>query len=149
MNDLPLGTLHGLHMNTPIPHDTLTLINVVIDTLLPSYHNSQVQEGDATSGISPGITVSNGGNDSIVLPATALRTFTATPEILQQSSDSSLPAILSFDGILGGGVGLGADGGNVIVETTVPVVDAEKGVEVSGDGNGTYSNGDTVFITVW
>lgn len=93
--------------------------------------------------------MSNGVNDSILLPATTLRTFTATPEILQQSSGSSLPAILSLEGVLGGGAGLGADGGNVIIETTIPAVDAEKGVEVSGDGNGTYSNGDTVFITVW
>lgn len=93
--------------------------------------------------------MSNGVSDSILLPTTTLRTFTATPEILQQSSGSSLAAILSLEGVLGGGAGLGVDGGNMIVETTAPAVDAEKGVEVSGDGNGTYSNGDTVFITVW
>lgn len=45
-------------------------------------------------------------------------------------------------------MGLGADGGNVTVETTPPEVDAEKGVGVTGAGNGTYFAGDEIYIRV-
>ncbi len=92
---------------------------------------------------------------SIVLPSTDLFTSTVSPKILQWSSSSSLEANLDLEGVAGGesyGQGLGADDGSVsviTVDTTPPEVDASKGVTVSGDGDGTYVYGDTVFITVW
>lgn len=95
---------------------------------------------------------SNGPADSIILPSTVLLTFTASPEILQKSTSSSLGADLALTGVLGGegyGAGLGVDLLNVTVDTTPPEVDVARGVEVSGSGNGTYTYGDTVFVTVW
>lgn len=87
-----------------------------------------------------------------MLPSTALLTSTVSPEILQWSSSSSLAANLALEGVTGGeshGVGLGADGVSITVDTTPPEVDSSSGVIVSGDGDGTYVYGDSVFITVW
>lgn len=113
---------------------------------------AQIQEGDTTGSSVLGLVVPNSVSDSIILPSTALLTYTASPQILQESSSSSLAANLALSGVSGGesdGVGLGADGGSVIVDTTPPEVDVARGVEVSGSGDGTYTYGDTVFITVW
>lgn len=112
----------------------------------------QIQEGNTTDGSTLGLIVPNGATDFIILPSTALLTYTVSPEILQQSSNSSLAASLALTGVSGGesdGTGLGADGGSVTVDTTPPEVDVTRGVEVSGSGDGTYTYGDTVFITVW
>lgn len=98
-----------------------------------------------------GLVVPNGAN-FIILPSTTLLTYIASPEILQKSSNSSLAADLALTGATGGesyGVGLGADGGSVTVDTAQPEVDVARGVQVSGSGDGTYTYGDTVFITVW
>lgn len=112
--------------------------------------NPQIKEDDATESPSWGVTVPNGANDTIILPSTSLLSFVARPSILQRSSDPSLAANVTLEGVFGGGdAGLGVDGGNVTVDTTPPEVDVGKGVKVAGDGNGTYASGETVFITVW
>ncbi|CAM9102436.1 unnamed protein product [Scytosiphon promiscuus] len=111
-----------------------------------------VQAGDSTAGSPLGLTVPNGENDSVILPRTALLSYVASPKILQMSSRPSLAANLTLAGVPGGedgGAGLGTDGGSVTVDTALPEVDTEKGVEVSGGGNGTYAFGDTVYITAW
>lgn len=110
---------------------------------------TQIQEGDSSASE---LVIPNGMGTSIVLPSTALLSTTVSPEILQRSSSSSLAANLALEMVSGGesdGVGLGADGVSLTVDTTPPEVDASKGVEVSGGGGGTYVYGDTVFITVW
>ena len=111
----------------------------------------QVLEGDATSNTSLGITVPNGANNAVLLPSTPLLTFVASPEILQLSSSPSLAANLALEDVAGGGGSskLGGDGGMITVDTTPPEVDEGMGVVVSGDGNGTYTNNDAVFVTVW
>eukprot|EP00752_Nemacystus_decipiens_P003960 g3626.t1 len=111
-----------------------------------------IQEGDTTDISTLGLVVPNGATDFIILPSTTLLTYTASPEILQKSSSSSLAANLALYGATGGesdGVGLGADGGSVTIDMTPPEVDVARGVEVSGSGDGIYTYGDTVFITVW
>lgn len=116
------------------------------------FRNVQIQEGDTTEDSALGLTVPNGENASIILPDTNLLSSVATPRILQRSSSPSLAANLTLAGVPGGedgGTGLGSDGGSVTVDTTRPKVDAERGVEVGGYGNGTYTHGDTVFVTVW
>lgn len=107
---------------------------------------AQIQEGDSTDGSALGLIVPAGATDAIDLPSTTLLTYIASPEILQKSSSSSLAASLALYGVSGGGVALGA---GVTVDTTPPEVDVTQGVEVSGSGDGTYTYGDTVFITVW
>lgn len=110
----------------------------------------QVQEGDATDSLSFGVTVPNSAEDAIVLPSNSLLSSVARPSILQLSSSPSLVADVTLEAVSGGGdTGLGTDGASVVIDTTPPEVDAGRGVEVSGDGNGTYANGDTVFVTVW
>lgn len=112
----------------------------------------QIQEGDTTEGSALGLTIPNAENASIILPDTSLLSSVATPQILQRSSSPSLAANLSLAGVPGGedgGTGLGSDGGSVTVDTTPPEVDVERGVVVTGYGNGTYTHGDTVFVTIW
>ncbi|CAM9243696.1 unnamed protein product, partial [Ectocarpus sp. 8 AP-2014] len=111
-----------------------------------------IQEDDTTEGFALGLTIPNGENASILLRDTNLLSSVATPQILQRSSSPSLAANLSLAGVPGGedgGTGLGSDGGSVTVDTTPPEVDVERGVVVIGYGNGTYTHGDTVFVTIW
>lgn len=116
------------------------------------YDARQVQEGDSTEGSPMGLTVPSDENASVILPATALLSYVASPQVLQKSSRPSLAANLTLAGVPGGedgGAGFGADGGSITIDTALPEVDTEKGMEVSGDGNGTYAYGDAVYITVW
>lgn len=89
-----------------------------------------------------------GAANGIQLPTTTYASFFAQPTILQMSSLPSLAADLTF-GAIEANVGLGADGGNITVDTTPADVDSNKGVVVVGSGNGTYAAGETVFIAVW
>lgn len=118
--------------------------------IVPLTLNGQIQEGNTTGSSPWGVTVPNGADDTILVPATLLFSFVAQPFILQQSSRSSLAAKLTLEGVPGGGdTGLGVDNGMITIDTTKPEVDSGKGVEVTGDGNGIYANGDTVFVMVW
>lgn len=92
----------------------------------------------------------NSEDDATLLPSTPRFSYVARPTILQQSSNPSIAANLTLEGVAGGGgIGLGMYGENITIDTTGIEVDAARGIEVSGDGNGTYASGDEVFITVW
>lgn len=147
-------TVHHQSEDEPRHHQERTKKSLYTPDALPTrcYDACQVQEGDSTDGSPMGLTIPNDENASVILPHTALLSRVVSPQILQKSSRPSLAANLTLLGVPGGegvGSGLGIDGESVAVDTTLPALDTEKGVEVSGDGNGTYTYGDAVFITVW